>query len=443
MNIIEMRQLIFLFICLFYHSNLVANSGNIQWKWYYSDTDDAFIDLANENSEGFLETTTPGFYAGNLVIELPEGVNFKKNYKSVFLFNDDEKDLFSIDIDDNKAMISLKNPFVGDNAQLPVLIKINPKAIKGKIVEKNTLSYSISFNKSNVQTVFTSPITNRVYHLVFNDEFNDCRIDSVKWDTRSNKSPFTRRGMFNGNPYYVLCHNDWTKELNGELRLEVSKYPTQESVVMTGGILTLDKFMPKYGYYETRVSFRDCIGEGYWPAFWLMFDANDKYRDGVEIDIFEYIPKKKQIFHTLHWYKKNNILNFDNEIQHAALNYDEDFRENEHLSSTKYFTLENADKGYHVFALEWTPDELIFYTNGKVTRRIKRSTHKEKIPQAYQMVYFSCSAGEWGGNVMNNSMPAYVYFDYCRCYQDANQDAIYDINGKKKIIIAKERKGKL
>lgn len=89
-------------------------------------------------------------------------------------------------------------------------------------------TYSLDFHPSKVPTTFTSPITGRSYSLVFNDEFNDGTIDSLKWDTRSNRSPFTRRGMYEGKPYYVLCHDDWTKELDGELRLEVSKYPTQK-----------------------------------------------------------------------------------------------------------------------------------------------------------------------------------------------------------------------
>ena len=44
---------------------------------------------------------------------------------------------------------------------------------------------------------------------------------------------------------------------------------------------------------------------------------------------------------------------------------------------------------------------------------------------------------------MNNGFPAYVYFDYCRCYQSGNQDAIYTINGIEKKISASERQGKL
>lgn len=75
------------------------------------------------------------------------------------------------------------------------------------------------------------------------------------------------------------------------------------------------------------------------------------------------------------------------------------------------------------------PRRTDFYTDGKVTRRVNRKDDPKQVPSAYQMVYFSCSAGEWGGNVMENQVPAYVYFDYCRCYQESDQDAIYTVKG--------------
>lgn len=62
---------------------------------------------------------------------------------------------------------------------------------------------------------------------------------------------------------------------------------------MIGGILLLGRFMVCYGYYEIKVLFRDCIGEGYWFVFWIYFDEVDKYGKGIEIDVFEYIFKDK------------------------------------------------------------------------------------------------------------------------------------------------------
>lgn len=424
--------------------NMHAVTKDITWKWDYSEADDAFIDLIDSSATGFIETNTPNCYGGKMVVELPEGLHFKQTDLPIFLFTGKADEIaFNTDVNDCVATLSLKTPSVTTLPQQAIQVALNPKAIKGKVKKGMKTSERLDFHPSTIPTVFKSPITHRTYTLIFNDEFNDETIDPLKWDTRSNRSPFSRRGMYQDKPYYVLCHDDWTKEVNGELRLEVSQYPTQKNVIMTGGILSLGRFMTRYGYYETKASFRDCTGEGYWPAFWIHFDEADQYGKGTEIDVFEYIPKDKQIFQTLHWYEKQAVKEQQPEIQHTALNYDKSGQVTKHRSSTHYFTLEEAQSKEHTFAVEWTPEELIFYTDGQVTRRVNKKDDPKQVPSAYQMVYFSCSAGEWGGNVMNNRQPAYVYFDYCRCYQASDQDAIYTLDGKETKVPASQRTGKL
>ncbi|UVV75638.1 hypothetical protein NXW84_14375 [Bacteroides fragilis] len=44
---------------------------------------------------------------------------------------------------------------------------------------------------------------------------------------------------------------------------------------------------------------------------------------------------------------------------------------------------------------------------------------------------------------MENQVPAYVYFDYCRCYQESDQDAIYTVKGNGMKVPASRRVGKL
>lgn len=82
------------------------------------------------------------------------------------------------------------------------------------------------------------------------------------------------------------------------------------------------------------------------------------------------------------------------EVQHAALDYDKSGQFKEHRSSTEYFVLMKLRvKSIHLL---WNgPRRTDFYTDGKVTRRVNRKDDPKQVPSAYQMVYFSCSAGEW------------------------------------------------
>ncbi len=297
--------------------------------------------------------------------------------------------------------------------------------------------------ETNIPRVFVSPVTLKVYSLVFNDEFNGEEINQERWTYRKDTHKAkTRTIEFNGREIDILVKDDASTLKDGELRLDV-RWDHKKESILTGGINTMNKFLPRYGYYETKVSFRDCKGQGYWPAFWIHFMDSTKYTTGTEIDVFEFLPGTKEIFQTLHWYKKDEEMLTRQSVQHFDTTNIQQQKENEHFSSTKHFKLDNWDTVPHVFAVEWTPDQLIFYTNGKVTRKVDKSGDPREVPSAYQMIYFSCSAGTWGGHIAQggNPLPFYVYFDYCRVYQEDEQDAYYRFGEEMRLIKTKERKG--
>ncbi len=109
---------------------------------------------------------------------------------------------------------------------------------------------------------------------------------------------------------------------------------------------TQGKFEPRFGYYECMVKFQTQIG--HWSAFWLQsptIETEGNPREtGVEIDIFEYLRKFKEIIHiNLHWnsYGKN------------------------HKTAGKKYRHPDMHDGYHIIGFEWTPDEYVFFVDGK------------------------------------------------------------------------------
>lgn len=403
---------------------LACSKNEIQIIEEWDDTtNDSYIEFY-EDSEAFIETNEAGVVGGKLFIQLSENQFFVDGVEENVVFNNFLNDLEPVVIVNdtkNRLQISISGRTVEHaekNSIYNISIRIPEIYISGKNKEEVELQ-NVKILFHDVACTWKSPITSNEYLLVFNDEFNGSEIDRNRWKFRAGTAKITRTIQYNNEDYDIVVEDEASVLEDGNMVLKVYKKDDEPNKIFTGGILTLDKFMPRYGYYETMVSFKDCNGFGHWPAFWLHFSGEDKNTTGTEIDIFEYINNSQTIFQTLHWYIGN-----------------------EHLSSSENFVLNKLDE-YHKFGLEWTPEELIFYVDGKVTRHLKNSEIQRYVPDAYQMVYYSMSAGIWGGNVADpsNKLPASSKFDYCRVYQSTGHDAFYKFGDGEKLIDAENRMG--
>lgn len=426
-------------------SSICSQNQKVTWEWLYPQND-VYYDFSLPENGGFVETSKPGCMGGMLQIVLPEKATFKGNALKYFEIGELPEGLEAeIIISKSNATVQLSGVAKkNESSHQDLNITIDHKAIKGK-VDRNSLHLdNIPVKSHSIPGQFISPVTKRIYQLVFNDEFNEEQINASNWayrgDTHSSK---TRTIKHEDRDIDIIVENDASTTTGGALKLDV-RWDEDRQKIITGGINTSGRFLARYGYYETKVSFRDCHGIGYWPAFWIHFVDSARYTNGTEIDVLEFIPRDKEIFHTLHWYKKGTNNTVKQDVQHFDTTSVQLQKAREHFSSTKHFKLTEWQSKPHVFAVEWTPEELIFYTDGHVTRRVDKSNDPREVPSAYQMVYFSCSAGTWGGNVAmeNNTLPSYVYFDYCRVYQEADQDAYYRIDDKTQLIPAEDRYGK-
>ncbi len=398
----------------------------IRQSWVFPEND-VFIDLP-VYSHAFFETSEEGHLTGSFVVKLPGDEKFSPQARSLIQVNDLPEGIvpeITISKGRTMAVIRLGGKASAHSAKDSTRIGIVfPRACfqEEKHIPPEGLQYDgIPVYFHDVVCEWRSPKTGKVYHLVFNDEFNGKQIDSKRWTYRKDyEGPVTRTIRYNGTTVDIMVENEASVLTGGDLRLAVYKKTSEKNKIFTGGINTVRHFLPRYGYFETRVSFRDCRGFGYWPAFWIYFLRKDKNTTGTEIDVLEYLPAEKKICQTLHWYI-----------------------DGKHYSRSSNFVLQ-APEEYHCFGLEWTPDDLMFYVDGHMMLRLSKKDDPKYVPSAYQMVYFSMSAGTWGGNVADtsNRLPAYSRFDYCRVYQTGDEDAYYFLGDEKIRMKATERSGK-
>jgi beta-glucanase (GH16 family) len=217
--------------------------------------------------------------------------------------------------------------------------------------------------------------------LIWADEFNGTTLDLSKWEYRQ-LGP--RRDAVNVKDAVSL-------DGKGHLMITTRKVG---NAYQTGMIGTQGKFEQAFGYFECRVKFQ--TQEGHWSAFWLQSPrmgekAYDPAKDGAEVDIFEYLPKRgDKIQHTLHWG-----------------GYGE-----KHESAKHVHEQPGLRDGWHTVGVDWTEAGYVFYVDGKETWRCDKGI--SRIPQ---YIILSLEVGKWEGDISKAVLPDSVLFDYVRVYK--------------------------
>lgn len=238
------------------------------------------------------------------------------------------------------------------------------------------------------------PPAGKKWKLVWQDEFNGKQVDESKWERVGD---WPRRGAL------------WLKEnayLDGEGNLVIRSKKSGDKY-SCGGVRSRGKFTHAFGYYEIRCKVPDEVGT--WAAFWLFAGSVGRVgngaTDGAEIDIFEAVWRNED--------KINVAIHWDG--------YGKD-----HKSFAKKIQTPGVNEGFHTFALDWTPDEYIFYYDNKEILR----TSAGGICQVPLYIKVTSEIGEWAGDIQKASLPDYFTVDYVRVYDvDESPAKVIDSRG--------------
>jgi alpha-L-fucosidase len=226
------------------------------------------------------------------------------------------------------------------------------------------------------------------WQLAWSDEFDGKAVDQAKWELLGD--------MKRRDGYWVK--EDAYTDGEGHLILRTKKDGERYTC---GSVRTRGKFEHRYGYWVCRCKFPK--QQGHWPAFWLHADSvgkiGDGGRDGTEIDIMEKPWLDDRTTQNLHW------DGYGKEHQHAG----------------KQFTVAGLSEGFHTFGLLWTPEEYVFYVDGKETWR----TSAGGVSQVPEYAKLTEEIGTWAGDIKQAALPDYFVVDYVRVYDsvDATKSA--------------------
>jgi len=219
----------------------------------------------------------------------------------------------------------------------------------------------------------------KTWQLVFEDNFDGRTIDTTKWSVRGDhprksgwwmKSACTTDGM-------------------GHLRIRTK---VVDGKVTSGAIDTAGKFEHTYGYWVCRA--RIPKATGFWAAFWLMSPGvskvGDDGRDGTEIDICELPRRDGTVNYALHW----DGYGPEHKVKGSEVKAPEILRD------------------WATHSLLWTPEEYVFYLNGKETWRSKDGG----VSQVPSHAIVSTEVGTWAGAIVPDALPDEFVVDYVRVY---------------------------
>jgi beta-glucanase (GH16 family) len=217
------------------------------------------------------------------------------------------------------------------------------------------------------------------WKLIWNDEFDGTSFDESKWNVMEKKLHKNKEKQ-----YYAAdeCYVE-----KGCAVLRSQKREIEGRPYTSGHLDTREKFSFEYGRVEVRAKLPK--GKGIWPAHWML--PEDR-RWPPEIDIMEMLGHKpNRILMTVHHSQLGKPAHAG--FSYVGPDYSDDF---------------------HTFAVEWEPDRITWYIDGK--RRHMDKLYSPDTP--FFIILNTAVGGILPGNPDETTVfPVYHFIDYVRVWK--------------------------
>jgi beta-glucanase (GH16 family) len=184
--------------------------------------------------------------------------------------------------------------------------------------------------------------------VIFFDDFLNGKLDRSKWNVEIT-------GMHVNNELQAYVDSNATIYVENKCLVLKPLYAPgfvtkdgQKFDFISGRINTKDKFDFIYGTAEARIKMTE--GSGLWPAWWML--GNGMWPATGEIDIMEYIGEKDWASAAVHGPGYSGETPFVNRY---------------------YFDKDHDVTQWHVYAVDWTPESMVFKYDGMPMFRITKT----------------------------------------------------------------------
>ena len=241
-----------------------------------------------------------------------------------------------------------------------------------------------------------APAQSSDWKLTWHDEFDGATLDPSKWVYVVGGDGFGNQEL----EYYTDRPQNLVLD-NGMLVIRALKEDYSGRGFTSARIHTKGKFSQAYGRFEARIKIP--FGQGIWPAFWMMGDVSQGWPGNGEIDIMENIGREPSTVHgTIHGPGYSGVHGISAPFS---------------LSDGRKFC-----DDFHVYAVEWEPNEVRWYVDGKQYHSVTRASLPSGAAWVYDRPFYVllnlAVGGNWPGNPDETSQfPQIMLVDYVRVYQ--------------------------
>ncbi len=239
--------------------------------------------------------------------------------------------------------------------------------------------------------------------LVWSDEFDGESIDRSKWmnDVNANGGGNNELQFYTDEPT-----NSWVADGNLVIEALRENYGGLDgSKEYTSAKLTT-KFRGawKYGKIEARA--RLPIGQGIWPAIWMLPQENiyGTWAASGEIDIVE-------------------VVGHEPSTLHGTIHYGSPWPQNQSNGSDYQLESGTVADDFHTYCIEWSEGRIQWFIDGELYHEITEwSSSGGAFPapfdQPFYLILNVAVGGNWPGNPDGTTVfPARMEVDYVRVYQ--------------------------
>ena len=233
-------------------------------------------------------------------------------------------------------------------------------------------------------------------NLIWSDEFNYTGSpESSKWNYDIGRGD---NGWGNNEAQYYTKRSENVKVENGYLTITAKKENYEGAEYTSTRMLTQGKFDFTYGKVEVRAKLPS--GGGTWPAIWMLGSSISSagWPACGEVDIMEHVG--------------NNQGNIQSAM-HTPSSYGGTVNHGSQF-------LDDVSSEFHVYAVEWTSEKMIFSVDDVVHYTYNPAT-KDSSTWPYDADQFIilniAMGGGFGGAIDSNFVSSTMQIDYVRVYQ--------------------------